>query len=118
MKSYISRKFPLETRTTDQTLAFRSEGVVMGSICLRNHLHTIFHESEPPQASSRMLRFMRMNFRNRTPPSATFDRNASLGTPTCHLPDSKILVLPGVFYFGPSLISTPSFVSSPLLPFP
>src|SRR5258707_8797486 len=30
MKSYISRKFPLETRTTDQTLELRSVGVSMG----------------------------------------------------------------------------------------
>jgi hypothetical protein len=31
MKSYISRKFPLETRITDQTFEFRSEGLIIGS---------------------------------------------------------------------------------------
>src|SRR6266852_3477838 len=30
MKSYISRKFPLETRTTDQIFDFRSLGVIIG----------------------------------------------------------------------------------------
>jgi len=29
MKSYISRKFPLETRTTDQTFDFRLVGEIM-----------------------------------------------------------------------------------------
>src|SRR5260370_22922012 len=99
MKSYISRKFPLETRTTDQTLAFRSEGVVMGSICLRNHLHTIFHDSEAPEASSRMLRFIRMNFRNRTPPSAKVDRKAGRVGPSCQLADSKGLASVCAFCF-------------------
>src|SRR6266481_3874900 len=30
MKSYISRKFPLETRITDQNFDFRSEGGIIG----------------------------------------------------------------------------------------
>src|ERR1700676_897116 len=32
MKSYISRKFPLETRTTDQTFAFRSAEKLIGFV--------------------------------------------------------------------------------------
>jgi hypothetical protein len=35
MKSYISRKFPLETRTTDQIFEFRSEGVAIESLCFQ-----------------------------------------------------------------------------------
>src|SRR5215469_1083415 len=38
MKSYISRKFPLETRTTDQIFALRSEELSMGFQCRRDIL--------------------------------------------------------------------------------
>src|SRR5215469_14757202 len=37
MKSYISRKFPLETRTTDQILARRSEELSIGFHLRRGH---------------------------------------------------------------------------------
>src|SRR5437667_1484878 len=38
MKSYISRKFPLQTRTTDQILVRRSEGLGMGFHCGKDML--------------------------------------------------------------------------------
>src|SRR5260370_15446152 len=39
MKSYISRKFPLETRSTDQNFAVRLGGTIVGSYGLREWLY-------------------------------------------------------------------------------
>jgi hypothetical protein len=35
MKSYISRKFPLETRTTDQIFELRSAEAIMEAYCFQ-----------------------------------------------------------------------------------
>jgi len=42
MKSYISRKLPLETRTTDQILDLRSAGVIIWT-CLKRSFTLNFH---------------------------------------------------------------------------
>src|SRR6266481_3233936 len=81
MKSYISRKFPLETRTTDQTFAFRSAEKLIGfvgsllqprqrrSIAISiGHLTTL-SVTRPVRRASLALVFSLSSHRESAPPS-------------------------------------------------
>ncbi len=59
-----------------------------------------------------MLRFIRMNFRNRTPPSAKVDRKAGRVAPSCQLADSKSLASVGVFCFISSRICSAFYMKT------
>src|ERR1700682_6384305 len=58
MKSYISRKFPLETRITDQSFDLRSEGGIIGPHCCQKSRFS------PPASNSRR-QYKRVDLPNR-----------------------------------------------------
>src|ERR1700682_6328901 len=74
MKSYISRKFPLETRTTDQTFDFRSAERLIGS------------------SGSQLWPFVK---RRRWPPTLLNSPQSSFGHAVCP-PETAGLTLPKV----------------------
>src|SRR5712664_4782598 len=52
MKSYISRKFPLETRTTDQIFDSRSAERLIGSNCLQSWPFVTLRRRPPIELNS------------------------------------------------------------------
>jgi hypothetical protein len=55
MKSYISRKFPLETRTTDQILDLRSVAAIIWSLLIARSVGSVFEIRKRTIAVSEVL---------------------------------------------------------------